>query len=115
MENEELRKLLQQLHDEIEKTQTVDEKGTEILSDLDGDIRALLERSEEQLTPTELLTDLDGDIHALLERSEDISPHTAFHHSTPRRRSSAFRSHPPQPDRHDLQTAGYPEQCRHLN
>ena len=51
MENEELRKLLQQLHDEIEKTQTVDEKGTEILSDLDGDIRALLERSEEQLTP----------------------------------------------------------------
>jgi hypothetical protein len=28
MENEELRKLLQQLHDEIEKTQTVDEKGT---------------------------------------------------------------------------------------
>lgn len=50
MENEELRKLLQQLHDEIEKTQTVDEKGTEILSDLDGDIRALLERSEEQLT-----------------------------------------------------------------
>jgi hypothetical protein len=51
MENEELRKLLQQLHDEIEKTQTVDEKGTEILSDLDGDIRALLERSEWQLTP----------------------------------------------------------------
>ncbi len=51
MENEELRKLLQQLHDEIEKTQIVDEKGTAILSDLDGDIRALLERSEEQLTP----------------------------------------------------------------
>ncbi len=50
MANEELRKLLQQLHDEIEKTQTVDEKGTAILSDLDGDIRALLERSEEQLT-----------------------------------------------------------------
>jgi hypothetical protein len=50
MANEELRKLLQQLHDEIEKTQTVDEKGTEILSDLDGDIRALLERSEENLT-----------------------------------------------------------------
>jgi hypothetical protein len=53
MENEELRKLLQQLHDEIEKTQTIDEKGTEILSDLDGDIRALLERSEEQLTPVQ--------------------------------------------------------------
>ena len=35
MENEELRKLLQQLHEEIKNTQTVDEKGTELLTDLD--------------------------------------------------------------------------------
>ena len=51
MENEELRKLLQQLHDEIKKTQTVDEKGTELLTDLDGDIHALLERSEDNISP----------------------------------------------------------------
>jgi Domain of unknown function (DUF4404) len=47
MDNKKSRKLLQQLHDEINKTQTVDEKGSELLRDLDGDIRALLERSEE--------------------------------------------------------------------
>ena len=47
MENKIDRELLQQLHDEINKTQTVDEKGRELLRDLDGDIHALLERSEE--------------------------------------------------------------------
>jgi len=55
MDNEELRKLLQQLHDEIKNTQTVDEKGSELLRDLEGDLRALLERSEEnpvQLHPS---------------------------------------------------------------
>jgi hypothetical protein len=48
MDNKKSRKLLQQLHDEINNTQTVDEKGSDLLRDLDGDIRALLERSEEQ-------------------------------------------------------------------
>jgi hypothetical protein len=47
MDNNELRKSLHQLHDEIKNTQTVDEKGSELLRDLDGDIRALLNRSEE--------------------------------------------------------------------
>jgi hypothetical protein len=47
MENNELRNLLQQLHDEINGTPTVDEKGSELLRDLDGDIRSLIERSEE--------------------------------------------------------------------
>ena len=46
MDNKELRKLLHQLHDEIKNTQTVDEKGNELLRDLEGDLRALLERSE---------------------------------------------------------------------
>jgi len=46
MDNNELRKLLNQLHDEINITGTVDEKSSELLRDLDGDIRALLERSE---------------------------------------------------------------------
>lgn len=52
MDNDELRKLLQQLHDEIKNAQRVDEKGNELLRKLDGDIRALLQRSEE--TPVQL-------------------------------------------------------------
>jgi hypothetical protein len=52
MENQELSKLLQQLHQEINTTQAVDEKGTELLRDLDKDIHTLLERSGE--TPVEL-------------------------------------------------------------
>jgi hypothetical protein len=48
MDNKKSRELLQQLHDEINNTQTVDEEGSELLRDLDGDIRELLERSEEQ-------------------------------------------------------------------
>ena len=51
MENEELRKLLHQLHDEINNTQTVDEKGSEMLRELEGDIHALLERSGESPVP----------------------------------------------------------------
>jgi len=47
MDNKQSRKLLQELHDEINNTETVDEKGSELLRDLEGDIRALLERSEE--------------------------------------------------------------------
>jgi hypothetical protein len=45
MDNKELREHLNQLHDEINNTQSVDEKGGELLRDLDGDIRALLDRS----------------------------------------------------------------------
>lgn len=47
MDDKKIRQLLQQLHDEINQTQSVDEKGSELLRDLDADIRALLERSEE--------------------------------------------------------------------
>jgi len=46
MDNKELNKLLQQLHDEIKKTRNIDEKSSEALRDLEGDIRTLLERSE---------------------------------------------------------------------
>jgi hypothetical protein len=47
MDDNELDKLLHQLHDEINNTQTVDEKSSEMLRDLEGDINALLERSGE--------------------------------------------------------------------
>ncbi len=47
MDNNELNKLLDQLHDEIQKTRTVDEKSSELLRDLDADINTLLKQSGE--------------------------------------------------------------------
>ena len=47
MENEDLNKLLLRLLDEIKNTQAVDEKGEKLLRDLEGDIQALIARSEE--------------------------------------------------------------------
>lgn len=52
MDNKIDHELLQQLHDEINNTEAVDEKGRELLHDLDGDIRALLDRTEEQAGET---------------------------------------------------------------
>ena len=51
MDDEELRKLLEELHQKIEKTDTVDKTGREILGHLSVDIRNLLERTghEERL------------------------------------------------------------------
>jgi hypothetical protein len=54
MENDDLRDLLQQLHDEIHNTQTVDEEGSELLRDLERDITALLERSGENPVQVQL-------------------------------------------------------------
>lgn len=47
MDDKELRKHLHQLHVEIKNTQAVDDNGSELLRDLEGELRALLERSEE--------------------------------------------------------------------
>jgi chromosome segregation ATPase len=48
----EIRKLLEQLHHEIEHTQNVDDKGQELLRGTSADIRELLERSgSDSLTP----------------------------------------------------------------
>jgi hypothetical protein len=47
MDDLELRELLQRLHDEIEETHTVDDKGRELLQHLDMDIRDLLDRLED--------------------------------------------------------------------
>jgi hypothetical protein len=51
MNDEELRQLLEELHKKIETTNSVDEKGRELLSHLSVDIRNLLERAghEERL------------------------------------------------------------------
>lgn len=48
MDNQELGKLLEQLHSEIEHTESIDEKGRELLRELGSDIRELLARSEDE-------------------------------------------------------------------
>ncbi len=53
MENNELRSLLTQLHEEIKNTNEVDDKGFELLRDLEADIAALLERSDETHEPVQ--------------------------------------------------------------
>jgi hypothetical protein len=47
MTDQSLRDLLGKLHDELQRIESVDEKGRDLLRDLDADIRALLERSGE--------------------------------------------------------------------
>ena len=51
MNDSELREILEELHQKIERTDSVDEKGRELLSHLSVDIRNLLERTghEERL------------------------------------------------------------------
>ena len=48
MESKKPDELLQQLHDVINNIQTVDDKGYELLEDIEEDIRALLMRSGDQ-------------------------------------------------------------------
>ena len=67
MADQNLRELLEQLHKELERTETVDEKGKEILRHLDTDIRSLLKRSG-----TEAEIDVDEPI---LERWQDTIDH----------------------------------------
>jgi Domain of unknown function (DUF4404) len=54
MNDDELRQLLEELHQKIEAMDSVDEKGRELLSHLSVDIRSLLERTghEPQLRGT---------------------------------------------------------------
>jgi len=72
MDNQELDKLLHQLHDEINKTQTVDENGSEMLRDLEGDIRTLLERSKEN--PVQLHPSIVQRLEATISQFEVTHP-----------------------------------------
>lgn len=47
MTDQKLRDLLQQLHDELEQTQSVDEKGREMLSHINVDIQQFLDPAQE--------------------------------------------------------------------
>ena len=46
MDNKKLQELLQQLHDEIQKSENIDSKGKDLLQDIDSDVHELLKRSE---------------------------------------------------------------------
>lgn len=52
MGDQDLHKLLEQLHTQIEHTRSMDEKDRALLRDLGNDIRTLLERSETDQTQT---------------------------------------------------------------
>ena len=72
MDTQEHRKLLQELHDEINNIRTVDEKDGELLRGLEGDIRALLLRSEED--PVELQPSFVQNLEGSLTHFEVTNP-----------------------------------------
>ena len=53
MVDKNLRTLLEGLHDELQRTESVDEKGRILLRDLDADIRGLLQRSGDESLQTD--------------------------------------------------------------
>lgn len=72
MDDNNSRKLLQQLHDEINKLQAVDENSSDLLHDIDGDIRALLERSGEH--PMEVHPTIIGRMEDAVDQFEVTHP-----------------------------------------
>ena len=73
MNDQELCQLLEQLHSEIEGTQSVDAKERELLRELETDIRALLERCESEQIQSHPLT---------VRRMEDAIEYMALNHPT---------------------------------
>jgi phytoene/squalene synthetase len=73
MTDENLRKLLEQLHDELERAESVDDKGDELLRHLNEDISNLLKRSEKGKAHSD---------ESLLERLEDAIDHFEVSHPT---------------------------------
>ena len=65
MTDQNLRELLEKLHQELEQTEAVDEKGNEMLRHLDADIRSLLKRSGAEAETDE----------PMLERLQDTIDH----------------------------------------
>lgn len=72
MSDQNLRELLEKLHNELEKTEVTDEEGREKLRHLDADIRQLLKRSGEKTETDE----------PMLERFQESIDH--FEASHPR-------------------------------
>lgn len=72
MTDNKLSTLLEQLHAELDSTEAVDEKGRELLRDLNADIQELLKRSDG--------TEADDD--SLLERWQEYIDHFEVTHPT---------------------------------
>ena len=62
MSDKNLTELLEQLHDELDNTKAVDEKGRQLLRALNADIQELLERSEREQSTDSLLERLQDTI-----------------------------------------------------
>jgi len=73
MPDENLRKLLEQLHDELERAESMDEKGDELLRHLNADIENLLKRSGKGKGPPD---------ESVIERLEDAIDHFEVTHPT---------------------------------
>jgi hypothetical protein len=73
MNDQELCQLLEQLHSQIEGTESVDAKERELLRDLESDIRELLERCDAENIQTRPLT---------IRRLEDAIEYMAVNHPT---------------------------------
>jgi len=56
MDDQELRKLIESLHAEIQNTHSVDEKGQELLVELESDIRKLLAQTGDGTPPVHAST-----------------------------------------------------------
>jgi len=72
MTDNDLNKLLQKLHTDLDNTEAVDEKGRELLRALNADIQELLERSENRAS----------DDDSLLERFQESIDHFEATHPT---------------------------------
>lgn len=73
MDEPNLHKLLEELHTQIEHTQSMDKKDQELLRDLGNDIRWLLERSEADQVQVR---------QSLLERLEESISYLEISHPT---------------------------------
>ena len=74
MTDQNLRELLERLHNELERTESVDEKGNEMLRHLDADIHNVLKRSGTK-------AEIDAD-EPVLERLQDTIDHFEATHPT---------------------------------
>jgi hypothetical protein len=72
MTDNKLSTLLEQLHTELDSTEAVDEKGRELLRDLNADIQELLKRSDGE----------GADDDSLLERWQEYIDHFEVTHPT---------------------------------
>ena len=72
MAENDLNQLLQKLHNDLDNTEAVDEKGRELLRVLNADIQELLDRSENG----------ESDDDSLLERLQESIDHFEVTHPT---------------------------------